>query len=854
MNTTLPLACLPFLLLAGAALANPTVAPDGVLTEDFEDGKLDAYTVTGFGAEPTPPKIVTRKGNQLMHLNQEGRAWHKAMLRGTRYKDFVLEADMKKPAILKGYVGLSFRNDLRVFFKQQGVVMLTVPGGGGSLAQSIKGFPATKFQRLKVVCIGPIIRVYVGDDVVIEVSAPEHDTAGPIGLISHSTSASFDNVRLTPRVPASECVMVQPWAEDDVLLFPPGQSPTVQLQAFNFSDTAQKVTYAASLQTWQGEELSRAADAADIDAGAERKVPVRLKALSRGYYRLVLSTSAGDRAPVENSYPLAVHQRATREWAAPKIPLAPYWKYKVVDMKPIVKKTYVHAAANLLREHGFNAVVSGVGIDTVQVDIFKEYGLSVITRGMKCIDQESVIAGLIGDEPKADDIDNYKTRYDEMRAKTDKPLTTCMIGESLFHAVDYWKILEPDLRAFRWYGFKKSYYNLRRRLDYKNCFSFVDTLVVASYDPTPYWVILPSFGKDNIHGYYRNPLPCEMQAMMHLSLAHDAAGLLFFCLQPQGGKDSPLVEAVSLRPMDGKLAAIAEVNRMVQDQAELLASLRKSGMDMRTDSHAIELQGLDQPEPDAEEAAGNGTVNNRYFYAVNIDNKETVSARIFNLPPTATYTDVYTGRAFKAAKETVELQPGSSYETGVIRVTMAPGEGMLIKVHEAWEAPTPIAWPTWLADVPAAQTHWLMDLTAANKPKPGWLPKKKGSWKKKSWAEMNGPVTLFPDLHNPLGIPCPKSVYAQAETTIVYDIPAGCTKFVAAAGLGSRDDRSSVIFRVLVDDKPRFTSDVFRSGSTIIPVEVDVTGGKQLTLVTLPTDDGIGYDYAWWGDARLVKE
>ena len=74
-------------------------------------------------------------------------------------------------------------------------------------------------------------------------------------------------------------------------------------------------------------------------------------------------------------------------------------------------------------------------------DILRDYGISVITRGMKCIEEPSVIAGLIGDEPQQDDIQEYKQRYDEMRSQTDKPLTTCMIGESLFHALDYWEIL-----------------------------------------------------------------------------------------------------------------------------------------------------------------------------------------------------------------------------------------------------------------------------------------------------------------------------------------------------------------------------------------------------------------------------
>jgi len=835
--------------------ADPKVTKDGVVVEDFEDGRLDAYTQTVFGKGTAKSAVVEREGNRVLHLNQEARGWTKAILKDRSFKDFTLEVDVKKPALRQGYAGVIFRDDLRAFFRQQGVVVLTASRPHRSVGQSISGFPITKYHRLKIVCVGPIVRVYVNGDVVIEVNDASMDSEGPIALTSHATSAYFDNLRISPKVSPDEAVMLEPWAKDEALVFPPRMNVALTLQAANFADVERLVEYRLQVRDWDDGVLTEVREGRlDVKPRTEPRVSVSLGEFPEGYYKILLTTSCGDREPTTNTYPIAIHERPRVEWKKPLIPLAPYWKYKVTDQKPIVKKTYVHAAANLLRKNHFNAIVAGIGIDKVQVDVLKEYGLSVITRGMKCIEEESVIAGLIGDEPRADDIQNYKKKYDEMRARTDKPLTTCMIGEALFHALDYWKILKPDLRAFRWYGFKKSYYGLRRRLDYKDSFSFVDTLVVASYDKTPYWVILPSFGHTSVHGYYRDPMPSELQAMMHLCLAHNAEGLLFYTLQRERDRWSALVDAVSLKPLDGKLAAVAEVNRVVLENEELLSSLRKIGLAVRTDSFAVELQGLDQPEKDAEEVAGKGLVQNQYFYAINIDNLETVKCRLFNLPHEADYTDVYTGRRYKAKKETVELRPGSSYETGVLRVTLAPGEGRLFKVRQAWTRPDPIAWPGWMKDVPEDKIVWLIDLPAKNKPRPGWLPNKPGSWRKKTWAEMNGKVTLYPKLHNPIGIECPKSIYAQAETTIVYDIPPGCAKFVAAAGLGARSDVASLVFRALVDNKAKYTSEVYHCGDDIIPVVVDVSGGKTLTLVTLPTDDGIGYDYGWWGDARFIKE
>ena len=108
--------------------------------------------------------------------------------------------------------------------------------------------------------------------------------------------------------------------------------------------------------------------------------------------------------------------------------------------------------------------------------------------------------------------------------------------------------------------------------------------------------------------------------------------------------------------------------------------------------------------------------------------------------------------------------------------------------------------------------------------------------------------------HSPLGNKCPRSLYAQAETTIIYDLPAGYSTFVAAAGLGTQSESSSVVFKVFVDEKEKFSSGVFRCGSATRILTIDIKGARKLKLVTTDAGDGIGYDYAWWGDARLIRE
>ena len=98
-----------------------------------------------------------------------------------------------------------------------------------------------------------------------------------------------------------------------------------------------------------------------------------------------------------------------------------------------------------------------------------------------------------------------------------------------------------------------------------------------------------------------------------------------------------------------------------------------------------------------------------------------------------------------------------------------------------------------------------------------------------------------------------KSLWAHAETTIKYKIPAGAKTFAAAAGFGNKDEKSSAIFRVLVDGKEEYNSGVMKLGIPVKPVVVDISGGELLELITEEAGDGLYGDYTFWGEARLLK-
>ncbi len=81
----------------------------------------------------------------------------------------------------------------------------------------------------------------------------------------------------------------------------------------------------------------------------------------------------------------------------------------------------------------------------------------------------------------------------------------------------------------------------------------------------------------------------------------------------------------------------------------------------------------------------------------------------------------------------------------------------------------------------------------------------------------------------------------------------GWTRFTATVGVDDEvGERGSVVFRVLVDGEERWRSDLLRGGDPGVPVAVDLTGGRVLTLITEPGPDGMDYDHADWADARLL--
>ncbi len=159
--------------------------------------------------------------------------------------------------------------------------------------------------------------------------------------------------------------------------------------------------------------------------------------------------------------------------------------------------------------------------------------------------------------------------------------------------------------------------------------------------------------------------------------------------------------------------------------------------------------------------------------------------------------------------------------------------------------------PKWHVRFPAAvalahkdKVRYLMHMKPTTV-KPGWLPAGK------TWKQMNGWVRLYTDFSQN-GAVFKHSLYGESVSEIVYKIPANARIFASAIGLGNRHRKASVVFKVFVDGQEKYNSKLYRLGCPVLPVVLDVQGGKELKLVVEDGGDGINYDYAWWGDARFV--
>ncbi|HRU05623.1 MAG TPA: NPCBM/NEW2 domain-containing protein [Candidatus Brocadiia bacterium] len=156
-----------------------------------------------------------------------------------------------------------------------------------------------------------------------------------------------------------------------------------------------------------------------------------------------------------------------------------------------------------------------------------------------------------------------------------------------------------------------------------------------------------------------------------------------------------------------------------------------------------------------------------------------------------------------------------------------------------------VQYPAWVKEAPADKQTWLIDLKPAQPAKTDFL------YAGTTWEQNCGPIKLMTSARGE-GRVYEKSIYAQANSEIVYCVPENARAFVSAIGLGTYCRDASMVFKVFLDDKLVFESPLYRLGMPVLPVVVETNGAKTLKLVVTDGGDGITNDYAWWAEARFL--
>jgi hypothetical protein len=107
------------------------------------------------------------------------------------------------------------------------------------------------------------------------------------------------------------------------------------------------------------------------------------------------------------------------------------------------------------------------------------------------------------------------------------------------------------------------------------------------------------------------------------------------------------------------------------------------------------------------------------------------------------------------------------------------------------------------------------------------------------------------------GVVYPSGIGTHAVSDIVYNLAGGYANFLSDVGVDDEEigkGIGSVDFQVIGDGKVLYDSGVLTNSSSIVSMNVNVTGVQTLTLqATNGVVDSIDYDHADWAGARFVS-
>lgn len=594
------------------------------------------------------------------------------IVRGQDWDDYLVGVTIRK---MKGnWVGLLVRRSdkgcYEVWINESGGITIRRQPNATVLASAPGTFADGRPHRLEVAAVGPYLRVFV-DGTLHTTITDTQSTHGPSGLMAHFVHAYLDDYVQTQDIPVDRGLFTAPSATAPALVFPPNTAVRLPIDLWGAGSTTQPITVELAI----GETLIRQ----EITSSDARPHELTLETpkLSEGLHHADLTLKAEDMELSQGRFPLGVWTVPTADETADEsfFPIGVYDKYNLGG-DATFRRTYLHAICRDLRAHGLNTLLTGgvIRSPTVdQLDICCRYGIRVVLRIDKPLAADvmrhpAIICCMLGDEPKLEDIDRYKERYEQMAKEyPNLQIVSCMVGESSAtgaanNPFRIWWALQPDLRLARYYPLRKRDYGLLRPPIYKGWLPFPAAMnALDSAFETPWWYVAQTFGgnvtDESPDPYWRNPTGPEISAMIHTALAYGASGVLCYCYQKEKPPWQALVQQETLEPIDDKYEALSRVARLVARHKTILTQLRFGGCEVRSSRAEI----LAVPKQTDEE--------HKYVYLVNLDVDAEHETRLdfVGLKPTR-LREVFGGR-----EQTVDASVPYPHAT----TTLAPGEAQL---------------------------------------------------------------------------------------------------------------------------------------------------------------------------------
>jgi hypothetical protein len=377
---------------------------------------------------------------------------------------------------------------------------------------------------------------------------------------------------------------------------------------------------------------------------------------------------------------------------------ASYWH-------PIKKKIYYHGVFWNFARNKMNVVVAGGFYDVPwaleYLDLAESYDLKVIqgitdpTATNKMVPDpngewdpvythSAIISYKVGDEPvDQDDIDDVNAKVAAIEEYYDKPIYTCMIGESVedtntWHNY-FWDETDTEIRVLRHYPIRKGYDLVNWATDKMEMSPEAGFEYIEEMNTLPWWYVMQVYGKGKeLDGdwYWRFPTKTEQNALAHLALANGAGALIGFSMHPTEDSsvkytlmDADLVETVardSTKPID----AVKDVATLMGTHGALVKALEKADFTVGADDTSVTVVARRDPATGVD-----------YVYVVNRDAEDSVTdvTITISLEDMDSVENVYTGTT------TTATDNGSEAE---VTITLAAGEGQLWRLdhnfHSNW--------------------------------------------------------------------------------------------------------------------------------------------------------------------------